>query len=147
MPEVEPRIPIHEDELADYWRRFVGFVVDLFVLVMLTSVSINLMEAFGGDMEARILLGLIALAYYVGFTMFDGRTPGKMMTRTRVVMALTSKTPGLGPSVMRWILPGLFLFLPGIPISLLVIYGWLLFDARRRGLHDKAARTVVVRVG
>ncbi len=146
MTEAEPPTPIHEDELADYWRRFVGFVVDLFVLVMLTSVSINVLEAFDADIEARVLLGVIAMAYYVGFTMFEGRTPGKMMTRTKVVMALTSKTPGLGPSIMRWILPGFFLFLPGIPISLLVIYGWLLFDARRRGLHDKAARTVVVLV-
>lgn len=144
MPELEPRGPIHEDELADYWRRFVGFVIDLLVLVLLTSVSINVLEAFGADLEARVVLGLIAMAYYAGFTMSGGQTPGKMMTRTKVVMALTSETPGLGPSIMRWIIPGLFLFLPGIPISLLVIYGWLLFDARRRGLHDKAARTVVV---
>ncbi len=123
-----------------------GFVIDLLVLVMLTSVSINVLEAFGADLEARVVLGLIAMAYYVGFTMSGGRTPGKMMTRTKVVMALTSGTPALGPSIMRWIIPGLFLFLPGIPISLLVIYGWLLFDASRRGLHDKAARTVVVLV-
>jgi uncharacterized RDD family membrane protein YckC len=25
-----------------------------------------------------------------------------------------------------------------------VIYGWLVFDTLRRGLHDKAAKTVVV---
>lgn len=146
MTGVEPHTPIHEDQFADYWRRFGGFVVDLGVLVLLTSVGITVLEAFDADMEARIVLGLFAMAYYIGFTMFDGQTPGKMLTGIRVVMAPTSEIPAIGPSIMRWIVPGLFFFLPGVPISWLAIYGWLLFDARRRGLHDKAARTVVVLV-
>ena len=88
--------------------------------------------------------GLVAAAYYVGFTVSRGQTPGKMLIGTRVVVERTAEIPGLGPSSLRWVVPGVFVFLPGVSIIAMVIYGWLLFDSRRRGLHDKAAKTVVV---
>ncbi len=68
-----------------------------------------------------------------------------MLTGTRVVMERTGQIPGLGPSALRWVVPGIFVFLPGVSVVAAVIYGWLVFDSRRRGLHDKAAKTVVVR--
>jgi uncharacterized RDD family membrane protein YckC len=60
-------------------------------------------------------------------------------------MERTTLIPGLGPSTLRWVVPGVFVFLPGVSVISAVIYGWLLFDTLRRGLHDKAAKTVVVR--
>jgi uncharacterized RDD family membrane protein YckC len=67
-----------------------------------------------------------------------------MLLGTRVVMLSTAQIPGVGPSALRWVVPGVWVFLPGVSIISVVIYGWLLFDTLRQGLHDKAAKTVVV---
>ena len=147
----EPGWLIHEDDLAEPWRRLVGFIIDWFVLAML---SLSIVSAFGIDMgegsalrlptTVRILQGLVGAAYYIVFTVSRGQTPGKMLIGTRVVMQQTGQIPDLAPSVVRWFVPGVWVFLPGVSIISVVIYGWLLFDTLRRGLHDKAAKTVVV---
>jgi uncharacterized RDD family membrane protein YckC len=74
-----------------------------------------------------------------------GQTPGKKLLGTMVVMQQSGQIPSLVHSTVRWFVPGVWVFLPGVSIISVVIYGWLLFDTLRRGLHDKAARTVVVR--
>ncbi len=151
MPEPEWESPIVDDEIAEPWRRLVGFVIDWTILVLITLIlvsvlGIDLGEGDGLRLPASVLIiqGLVAAVYYVGFTASRGQTPGKMLIGIRVEMERTGQIPGLGSSVLRWVVPGVFVFLPGISVAAAVIYGWLLFDSRRRGLHDKAARTVVV---
>jgi len=143
---------VDEGDIAEPWRRFVGFVVDWMVLVMIALVIVSVLGIDLGDGDAlrlptsaRFVQGLVAGAYYIGFTVSGGQTPGKMLVGTRVVMEGTARIPGLGPSALRWLVPGVFVFLPGVSVISAVIYGWLLFDTLRRGLHDKAAKTVVVR--
>ncbi|MFV1963183.1 MAG: RDD family protein [Acidimicrobiia bacterium] len=143
---------VDEDDIAEPWRRFVGFVIDWMVLVLITLVIVSVLGIDLGDGDAlrlptsaRFVQGLVGAAYYIGFTVSRGQTPGKMLIGTRVVMERTSLIPGLGPSALRWAVPGVFVFLPGVSIISALIYGWLLFDTLRRGLHDKAAKTVVVR--
>jgi uncharacterized RDD family membrane protein YckC len=142
---------VEEDEVAEPWRRFVGFVIDWMVLVMTSLVVVSVLGVDLGagaalrlPTSARVVQGLVAAAYYTGFTVSRGQTPGKMLIGTRVVMRRTARIPGLGPSAMRWVVPGMFVFMPGVSVISAVIYGWLLFDPLRQGLHDKAARTVVV---
>ncbi len=151
MTERQWHSPIVDDEIAEPWRRLVGFVIDWTILVMIALVlvsvlGIDLGEGDGLRLPASVLIvqGLVAAAYYIGFTVSRGQTPGKMLVGTRVVMERTGQIPGLRPSAVRWVVPGVFAFLPGISVVAAVIYGWLLFDSRRRGLHDKAAKTVVV---
>ena len=151
MTEREWQSPIVEDEIAEPWRRFVGFVIDWTVMVMITLVLVSILQVDLGTGDAlrlptsvRIVQGLVAAAYYIGFTVAFGQTPGKMLLGTRVVMQRTAQIPGFGPSTVRWVVPGVFVFLPGVSVVAAVIYGWLLFDSLRRGLHDKAAKTVVV---
>ncbi len=144
--------PISEDEIAEPWRRLVGFVIDLMIMViyLLFLAWILQIDLDAGDAllptstSVRIVQGLVGAGYYVGFTVWRGQTPGKMLIGTRVVMERTARIPGLGPSTLRWVVPGVFVFLPGVSVLRAVIYGWLLFDSLRRGLHDKAAKTVVV---
>ena len=148
----DPSWLIHEDDVAEPWRRLVGFIIDWFVLVMLALVIVS---ALGIDMgggsalrlpaSVRILQGLIGAAYYIVFTVSGGQTPGKKLLGTMVVMQQSGQIPSLVHSTVRWFVPGVWVFLPGVSIISVVIYGWLLFDTLRRGLHDKAARTVVVR--
>jgi uncharacterized RDD family membrane protein YckC len=152
MTEREWHSPIVDDEIAEPWRRLVGFVIDWMILVMIALILVGVLQVDLGAGDAlrlptsvRIVQGLLAAAYYIGFTVSRGQTPGKMLIGTRVVMERTGQIPNLGPSVLRWVVPGIFVFLPGVSVVAAVIYGWLVFDSRRRGLHDKAAKTVVVR--
>ncbi len=151
MTEREWQSPSVDDEIAEPWRRLVGFVIDWMILVMTSLILVWVLQIDLGAGDAlrlptsvRIVQGLVGAAYYIGFTVSRGQTPGKMLTGTRVVMERTGQIPNLGPSALRWVVPGLFVFLPGVSVVAAVIYGWLLFDSRRRGLHDKAAKTVVV---
>ena len=147
----EPESLIHEDEIAEPWRRLVGFIIDWFVLVMLTLVIVSALGIDMGEGSAlrlptsvRILQGLVGAVYYIMFTVSRGQTPGKMLLGTRVVLQRTGQIPTLVPSAVRWFVPGVWVFLPGVSVVSIVIYGWLLFNIYRQGLHDKAARTVVV---
>jgi len=148
----EVGIVVHQDDIADSWRRLVGFVIDWTALVAISLVVVAALGIdFGGEdalrlpTSVRLVQGFVGAAYYIGFTVLRGQTPGKMLTRTRVVMLDTSRLPTLGPATMRWLIPGFFVFLPGVSVASAVVYGWLLFDTLRRGLHDKAAKTVVIR--
>ena len=151
MTEPDIHSPIADQEIAEPWRRLVGFVIDWMVMVVIALILVAVLQVDLGTgdglllpLGVRIVQGLVAAAYYVGFTVSRGQTPGKMLIGTRVVVERTAEIPGLGPSSLRWVVPGVFVFLPGVSIIAMVIYGWLLFDSRRRGLHDKAAKTVVV---
>jgi len=145
---------INEDDIAEPWRRFVGFVIDWAILVMASLavaavVGIDLGDegAFRLPTSVRLVQGLVGAAYYIGFTASVGQTPGKMLLHTKVLKQRTARIPGLGSAALRWVVPGIFVFLPGVSVISAVVYGWLLFDTLRRGLHDKAAGTVVVRAG
>lgn len=153
MIEREFHSLIDEEDLAEPWRRLVGFLIDWMVLVMIALVVASMLRIDLGAGDAlrlptsvRVIQGLVAAVYRIGFTVARGQTPGKMLIGTKVVMQRTAEIPGLGPASMRWVIPGVFVFLPGVSVVAAVIYGWLLFDSQRRGLHDKAARTVVVLV-
>jgi len=143
----------NEDDIAEPWRRFLGFVIDWTVLVMTSLAVVAVIGIDLGDEGAfrlptsvRLVQGFVGAAYHIGFTASFGQTPGKMLIRTKVLKQRTARIPDLGSSALRWVVPGIFVFLPGVSVISVVVYGWLLFDTLRRGLHDKAARTVVVRV-
>ena len=153
MTDRDSDSPITEDEIAEPWRRLVGFVIDWMIMVMTTLILLSVLQIDLGTGDAlrlptsvRIVQGLVGAGYYIGFTVWRGQTPGKMLIATRVVMERTAGIPGLGPSTLRWVFgwPGVFVFLPGVSVIAAVIYGWLLFDILHRGLHDKAAKTVVM---
>ncbi|GMQ84734.1 MAG: hypothetical protein BMS9Abin07_0298 [Acidimicrobiia bacterium] len=151
MTEHDLPSPIDDDQIAEPWRRLAGFAADWVVLVLIALIVVRVfrIDLDTGDalrLPPAVLItqGLVAAAYYIGFTVSRGQTPGKMLAGTRVVMERTGQIPGPGPSSLRWVVPGVFVFLPGVSVVAAVIYGWLLFDKRRRGLHDKAAKTVVV---
>ena len=89
---------------------------------------------------AKVVAGAVWLlataGYFVAFWTADGQTPGMRAMHLRVATA-RGTLPGLGRSVVRVVLLGLSivtLFIPFLPV---------LFDDRRRGVHDMLARTVV----
>jgi uncharacterized RDD family membrane protein YckC len=83
---------------------------------------------------------LWATGYFVFFWATTGQTPGDRIMRIRVRQAAEDRPLSVGRSIVRFfgaILAALPLFLG---------YAMILFDAQRRGLHDRMARSIVVYV-
>ncbi|MFC5664703.1 RDD family protein [Kitasatospora misakiensis] len=99
--------------------------------------------------KVAVLLGIllfVGLLYEVLPTARTGQTFGKRLARIRVVATARAGSagapdrPGLGRSLVRWLVR---------QVSTLLVVGllWPLFDRpARRGWHDRAARTKVVRL-
>jgi uncharacterized RDD family membrane protein YckC len=81
--------------------------------------------------------GVTVAAYFVLFWSMTGRTPGMQLMRLRLADS-TGRPPRLLRSVVRFVV----LLLCIVPLFLGFVT--VLFDARRRGLHDMAAGTVVL---
>lgn len=87
---------------------------------------------------------VVGAAYEIMFVALRGQTPGKMAASIKIVRADNGTLPPWGASVGRWIIPAIgyaLLILPG-----LLVHASLLWDDQRRGWHDKAVKTVVVKV-
>jgi uncharacterized RDD family membrane protein YckC len=108
----------------------VGLMVLIFVCAGILSVvapsTIELLSGLGG----YLLQVALVLLYYVPAELLTGRTPGKIITRTRVV----SRTGG--PPTAKQIVGRTLLRL--VPLEALT------FLARGPGLHDRASGTRVV---
>ena len=94
----------------------------------------------------------ISLVYHVGFLMWKQATPGKLVLGLRVRRRDVPGPMSLGTVLVRWLTQ----FWPGLLSAvqyvnyLVSLYSfldglWPLWDSKRQALHDKAARTNVVR--
>lgn len=140
-------------ELATVGQRVVGALVDGLLTSMVVVIPLILgfveLDDFDGTLPAPILIGLFLFGaiYTIVPTAVWGQTLGKIAVGTRVVVEADGALPGWWRSAVRWALPGLAGRLPviGLVISLAITVS-LLVDPRRRGLHDRAAGTIVVKV-
>ena len=141
---------------AGFFRRAIALLIDVPFLLLLTVLAMALasLAAVGGGTVAGdvtrevVLLAsgaalamilVVSLAYHAVCWGQGGQTPGKMLMRVKVVR-WDGEEIGYGRAVLRWI--GYFLAL--LPLGLGFL--WVLFDSRRRGLHDILAGTCVIRV-
>jgi uncharacterized RDD family membrane protein YckC len=115
--------------------RFLNLIIDL-VCRMIFAYVVAFMLAIGGvrmDGASSIVFGLCSmLVYYVGFETLFGRTPGKLVTGTRVVKDDGSRLT-FGDVLKRT----LCRFVPFEPLS---------FLGDTRGWHDRWSSTRVVSV-
>ena len=92
---------------------------------------------------ASLVFGLV---YEIGMVHLFGGTVGKLVAGLRVRLRETPGNPGLGAAAIRG---AVYQVLPQIPylgwIAALLNYLWPLWDPKRQALHDKAAKTNVVR--
>jgi uncharacterized RDD family membrane protein YckC len=130
--------------------RAIAFAVDAAAinagaLAVAGTVALLLSVLSVPDWLDAALLGLAGVAYllwtigyFATFWSTTGQTPGDRLMRIRVCRADTGRPIGFGRSVLRLA----YLTLAAIPL----LAGFLpvLFDERRRGLHDMLAGTVVV---
>jgi uncharacterized RDD family membrane protein YckC len=92
------------------------------------------------------ILGLNVLAtylYQVTYQLRNGQTVGKRVMKLKIVDAETGAPMGLSAARKRWGIQLLLGFAgPGAYVDGL----WQLWDQQKQTLHDKVARTVVVKV-
>jgi uncharacterized RDD family membrane protein YckC len=120
--------------LASIPRRALARIVDyllFFVPVIVAAVEV---PGIGGLLLVFAVM-LAGAAQDVVGTARWGRSLGKALFGIRVVNERTLAPPDLTHAFLRWWLPTL------LPPFLV----WATWDARRQGIHDKAAETLVVR--
>ncbi|HEX5090003.1 MAG TPA: RDD family protein [Nocardioides sp.] len=103
------------------------------------------------------IIGVITLAvefcYHVGFLMWRQATPGKLVIGLRVRLRERPGRLPLGTVLLRWLgqfgirVIGLVPFLGSVTgLYLLLDYLWPVWDDKKQAIHDKVAKTNVVRV-
>lgn len=131
-------------EYAGFWVRAFAFLVDGFLIALVTTPLSSIMFGFAYIASADLLLdffvsSLLPAAYFILFWVFNGATPGKMAISAKVVDAVTGEHPSAPRYVARYV--GYLLSI--LPLGLGFI--WIAFDKRKQGWHDKLSGTVVVR--
>jgi len=144
--------------LASIGRRFVGYVIDEVILLVIAGIAgaqYHIVTRTGGRETVSIpesflflVLGITAV-YQVGLVALRGQTIGCVMMGIRIQDATTGATPKVRQAFLRWLVPNLPGVIPLVALSLLlrlVVYVPMFTDRLKRGLHDRAAHTLVVRV-
>ena len=105
-------------EYAGFWIRLAAVLIDAALLVFASW-------------------GLAIVLYFIGFWVWRGQTLGQIATHIKVVR-IDGKSLDLGAATLRFV--GLLVCVLTLGIGFLLI----VFDERKRGLHDRIAGTHVV---
>ncbi len=145
-------------EFAGFWRRLGAYLIDFIALSVLCSMFApfqwfgfaafwNVDNIFGSNMWfalpylvfGNLLSLLVGIAYFVGFWVWRGQTPGKIALGMKVMHTDGSKLT-IGDALLRYL--GYFVS----AATLFIGFIWIAFDSRKQGLHDKMADTCVVKI-
>jgi uncharacterized RDD family membrane protein YckC len=116
-------------------------VVDMFALARDPAFQENFVTVVLTALAVSALLQVVFIA-------MRGATPGMQVLGLRVRRPDRPEPPSWGRSLLRWMVG----YLPFLALGILGTLFWLLDialplrDERRQAIHDKAARTLVVRV-
>lgn len=141
-------VAVDDSMLVPGSKRFGNYVIDFIVQYLLIMV-IGFMAGLAyqllgwgafynwiiqaGTLEQYLLGATVGFCYYTFFEALFQRTPGKFVTRTKVVMPDGSK-PAIGTIALR----SLCRFIP--------LEHFTFFGDRSRGIHDSLPETYVVDV-
>lgn len=149
QPEPPPRTE-PEPAYAGLVTRTIAFALDVAIIdivALLTGAIIGLgLSALDLPKQVRTVLvvvaGVLTLLWSIGYLAWfwssSGQTPGDRVLGLRVVRASTGGTVSFKRGVVRVFA----LVLSALPFCLGFVM--ILFDSRRRALHDRIVRTVVV---
>ena len=137
---------------APLWLRLAAAVYDLFPLIGLWMLTVGLaMLAVHGGVDVahpsplyrnglRAALLAVTAAYFVLSWVRGGQTIGMRAWRLRIVDE-EGHAMGWARALLRFVVACASLLALGIGFL------WCLFDRRKRGWHDLAARSVLVQLG
>ena len=144
---------VEEQQLASWGRRLAALLVDVIVLVVAISVALVAAGMPADELRDRvengetlliIVLFLIPEAiYYTWMVGSRSQTVGKMVLGIKVVDAESRAPIGYLRAFRRWLSTAALRALFTIPT--IVDHLWPLRDPKKQALHDKFARSVVVR--
>ena len=148
---IDARAPTEESPAyAGLVTRVLAFAIDAAIinLVALTvavvfGLALSIFDIPDGLTTALVALGAAlwavwSVGYYVGFWAATGQTPGNRVMQIRVRDADVDRPLRVGRAGARFV--GMLL----AAIPLFAGFVRILFDARRRGFHDRFAGSVVV---
>jgi len=123
-------------EYAGFWVRLGAGVIDFLTLGFMVMIIAYLFLAPAIWVTSGLV---VSVAYFVGFWIWRGQTPGKMALGIKVIR--TDSSP------VKWQC-ALCRFLGYIVSALTLFIGfiWVAFDGHKQGLHDKIADTYVVKL-
>ena len=123
-------------QLATPGGRLGARIIDIIIVSAISFIA--------GLIEPYVVPFVAVAAYEIMFVAFKGQTPGKMATSIKIVRADNGGLPSWGVSAGRWVIPLVGYILVIIPG--LLVHASLLWDDRRQGWHDKAVKTLVIKV-
>ncbi|WP_042173299.1 RDD family protein [Streptomyces sp. NBRC 110035] len=145
--------------LADSGRRTLARIIDMILVGLVVwlftwpfGVSEYSMAGAEVDVGKSFTQSLVAAVLYIGYDTFmtsrSGQTLGKKWLKLRVADLSNGSTPSVQTSLIR----ALVLWVPFAfccaCVWTVIAGGWSFFDRPyKQGLHDKAAKTVVVSTG
>ncbi len=129
--------------------RVIDFVI---VLLPVNALARVLGESVDDRFEAPTwVLWIFPLTFVVYETVLvsrSGQTLGKLLCRMKVVEWTTGELPTAREAAIRAMVPGIFLMLylliPPLLLFVPVVYLSSIADTLARGVHDKAANTIVL---
>ena len=151
MQSLDNPMPVGGDACAGSGVRLVARIVDAMLFLAAFSAVAFIIPAVSdpavvGRVELIVLFLIAAILYEVILIALKGQTVGKMALSIRVVRLDNGLVPGWRGSFIRGFPVAALCLLPVIGwIVALLSYASVLGDDRRRGWHDKAAKTLVVR--
>ena len=140
-----------EARLASLLARACANMFDTWAVLAVSAAFIVLMttawpELRGEPADVWCLLPVFVVVggvYDVAWTAARGQTPAMKFTEIRVIRADDGQTPTLGESLRRFLVS--FGSVPVVEqVVALVVCAPIIWDRAQRGLHDKAAGTLVV---
>ena len=144
---------VNEHELASWGRRLAALLVDVVVLGLVIAFALFASGMPVEDLRDRVengetllivFLFLIPEAiYYTALIGSRSQTFGKMALRIKVVDAESRSPIGYARAFRRWVSTATLRALFTVPT--VVDHLWPLRDPKNQTLHDKFARSVVVR--
>jgi uncharacterized RDD family membrane protein YckC len=149
-------------EFAGFWSRLAAALIDIFALAVISSIIFLIFapyQWFGfsgfwgtGDVfeepvwralpylvGGNLLSLIVNIAYFVGFWLRRGQTPGKMLMNIKLVRTDASNLT-FSIALLRYlgyIVSGAIFFIGFL---------WIAFDNHKQGFHDKIAETYVVKI-
>lgn len=138
------------------WDAFVQLSEDLATATTQSDVAglqASFLEQHAGTLAfSAIISSVVSAAYTIVLTATRGATWGKRLVGIRVRARMEDRNPSWRESAVRWLVhygPGLLSSVPVISylaqLFQLIDGLWPIWDLRRQAIHDKAARTNVVR--
>jgi uncharacterized RDD family membrane protein YckC len=149
--------------LAGIGTRIAAFLVDVFLLgavaITITLIAATVIpDRATGDLIAAVIVAVLGVAYFaIAWLGPWAATPGQRLARLRVVDAGSLERIDGRRAIIRSLALGSALSLLSFPAALsryieviavvwaMILLGTAIFDSRGQGLHDRWARTLVVK--